>query len=733
MAFNVPINSIAPIQGPSSWVRPPDWIPITDTANEVQFLVCDLGTKTFIIQTTFTRTSGNIYIDWGDGIIDTISSTSTTNTSHVYSVGGTPCSRGYNTWKIRIYGDATCIITNAKHITTLSNTGNNPFYSIGLLEAYFGNNTCNTNSLSFNYFTSLDTANLYSTFGLLEYVKLPATVSWVTQMASMFSNCVSLYVVIMPNSASALNNLSTTFLNCSVLENLIIPSNATLVQSMLQTFTGCSNLKTVFLPTTLNNCSTLQNAFQNCFSLQNVTLPSINLATTLTGMFQNCFSLQWARFTSLPSPVAPLTGVTATTLFQGCRVLQNVYFPNSCSTNALYVINSAFSGCSNLKNIVFPTGFNASNLFTIFQNCISLTNVVFPTSMPGLTNLGSAFSGCNLLRSVTLPTTVSSSISISSIFSNCGSLVSVIIPSGWIITDISGAFQQCHSLQSVSLPTGAQNTWTNMGNLFLNCYNLKSVILPTSLTGAISLSGTFQSCQSLESVSLPATMNNVTSMSQAFVNCFKLRSLTLPTSMSSCTTFQSAFQACYSLINLTMPATVSTSLSNYSSSFLNCINLTTLTMPTTQTTSLNNMSSMIEGCGYLTTINNLNNAGSLTASPQVNVSFGINTRANLLTSLSLRCPMSQFTFNATTAGTFNKLNSLRFLNTSAGQWTGTSPHINIINNDLSTAALNILFADIAAQGNVVSKTINITGCTGAAGLTAADRLVLTSRGWTITG
>ena len=40
---------------------------------------------------------------------------------------------------------------------------------------------------------------------------------------------------------------------------------------------------------------------------------------------------------------------------------------------------------------------------------------------------------------------------------------------------------------------------------------------------------------------------------------------------------------------------------------------------------------------------------------------------------------------------------------------------------------------MAAQGNVVSKTINITSATGAAGLTAGDRLVITSKGWTITG
>jgi hypothetical protein len=86
-----------------------------------------------------------------------------------------------------------------------------------------------------------------------------------------------------------------------------------------------------------------------------------------------------------------------------------------------------------------------------------------------------------------------------------------------------------------------------------------------------------------------------------------------------------------------------------------------------------------------------------------------------------------------TTTNFNKLSSLRLLNASAGQWTGASPQINVSFCNLSTAALNTLFADIAAQGNVVSKTINITSCTGAAGLTAADRLVLTSKGWTITG
>jgi hypothetical protein len=73
------------------------------------------------------------------------------------------------------------------------------------------------------------------------------------------------------------------------------------------------------------------------------------------------------------------------------------------------------------------------------------------------------------------------------------------------------------------------------------------------------------------------------------------------------------------------------------------------------------------------------------------------------------------------------------LNASAGQWTGISPQINVSNTNMSTANLVQLFTDMAAQGNVTSKTINITTATGTAGLTAADRLIITSKGWTITG
>ena len=77
-----------------------------------------------------------------------------------------------------------------------------------------------------------------------------------------------------------------------------------------------------------------------------------------------------------------------------------------------------------------------------------------------------------------------------------------------------------------------------------------------------------------------------------------------------------------------------------------------------------------------------------------------------------------------------KLNSLRLRNNGTGQYAGTSPQINISYTSLGQAALVQVFNDLPT---VTSKTINITGASGAAALTAPERAIATGKGWTITG
>jgi hypothetical protein len=249
--------------------------------------------------------------------------------------------------------------------------------------------------------------------------------------------------------------------------------------------------------------------------------------------------------------------------------------------------------------------------------------------------------------------------------------------------------------------------------------------MPTSLTGVTTLSNTFISCYKLESVTFPATMNSVTTATSAFNGCNSLTSVTMPTSMSACTNFSSIFANCYKITSITLPATVSAATTTYASAFQYCMSLKTLTLPTTQQTALTTFASAFQYCGALTTINNLDKLGSLTATPLV--TGDLNTFMNLETALSFNNPFSKLTLNGQSATNFNLLNSLRLLNTGAGQWTGTTPHINVSFCDLGIAALNQLFTDLTT---ITSKTINITGCTGAAGCT---RSIATAKGWTVTG
>jgi len=155
----------------------------------------------------------------------------------------------------------------------------------------------------------------------------------------------------------------------------------------------------------------------------------------------------------------------------------------------------------------------------------------------------------------------------------------------------------------------------------------------------------------------------------------------------------------------------------------------TITLPTTQTSLVTAAQNMFNACGNLKTVSQLGKVGSLTATPLVLGTNGTSFSAsNILTSLTFNCPFSRFTFNGSSAtANFNKLNSLRLLNASAGQYTGSSPQINVSYCDLGIAALNQLFTDLPT---VTAKTINITGCTGAAGCT---RTIATAKGWVVTG
>ena len=732
MAFNLPVqNYFSRTTGPAVYSRPACWPVITDVATEVQFLFCDLGDAACQIRTLFTRTSGsqNIIIDWGDATISTVTTTGTTDTTHTYTPGaGTPCpSLGYTTFIIRVYFTGTGVsVLNNCNIMAILNTASTAVGSpqiCHVLEAYYGNSTQNVTPVNFYSIIGSSCVSIYIN---LQFVKLPATVSWTTWLTT-FSHCFSLLKVVMPTSNSAVLQFNNAFQNCWNLLEIIFPSNSTAIQNMSGAFNGCNNLRSVTLPTTMNSCTDWGSCFFTCGNLRSVTMPSINATNNLQYAFYNCTQLEWVKFTSMPT-----VGANIANCFQDCLNLQTVYFPATVSNPlSLYSLNTTFSGCRQLKNIVLPSNMNVSTFESTFNSCSSLISCILPATSPGCIAYNNTFLACVCLLKITLPAAPTAAVSFQSLFNSCYKLQEVTIPSGYILSNFNQTFLQCASLKTISWTPGVQNSIQQMQLTFVGCYLLTSFTMPTSMNLLNNLTSTFSGCRSLLSLTFPSSLNAVTTMANCFSGNIGFTSVTLPTSMSACNNFSGTFNSCISLTNITFPNTVG-AVTTFNGCFAGCNSLKTCVLPgAAQLSLVNDINAMFSGCSDLVTLTNFDKIGSLTATPLMSASAFNNNRFKGGSTISFYGPLSLLTLNGVNVKT--DVQNVRLLNTSAGQWTGSSPQINITFTNMSTAQIVQLFNDMAAQGAVVSKTINITGATGAAALTTADRLIVTSQGWTIIG
>jgi hypothetical protein len=421
--------------------------------------------------------------------------------------------------------------------------------------------------------------------------------------------------------------------------------------------------------------------------------------------------------------------------FQSCVNLQNVYFPATGTAGSIYNFNTTFGSCTQLKNIVLPSNINVSTFASTFISCVSLISCILPTSAAACTSYINTFNACNSLLRVRLPGAPSSSVSLAGAFSGCLKLQEVTIPAGYVFASMDSTFQNCYSLKTLTWTLGIQNSLTSLNNTFFNCYILQSITLPSSMTALTTLVNTFANCYLLTSVSLPSSLNSVTSMASCFQQCYKLDTVTLPTSMSACTLFNSTFVNCKSISSITLPSIVGVVIT-FNLTFSGCISLKTCVLPSQgagRLSSVSNISNMFAQCSNLTTLTNFAKIGSLTATPLMSATGILYNRFSNGSAISFSGPLSALALNGGSAAQKADVQSVRLFNTSAGQWAGASPQINISFTNMSTAAINTLFADMAAQPSVVSKTINITSATGSAGLTPTNRSVITSKGWTITG
>ena len=421
-------NFNLPLQG-NYWTPPSDWIDISSVNNnEINLLVRDGYALKFIVD---VASSGTYSIDWGDGVIEN-SRASGTGYAHTYTLGGgTPCSLGYTTFRIRIY--------NATNTITRFRFQNLQASDIGFLR------------------TQVIVPVLWAVFGT----------TGLTSMANAFfasSNyfCPSLQAVFLPSTYTSMTSFSQTFAFASSLlfvRNFNVPwGNVTAMDS---TFSNCASLNTIQFPTTLpNTITTLQSCFNTCVGLETVNFSTNfpNSCTNFTNMFDGCRALKTFKFPSSWPTTASAQNYQA--MFRNCNSITNLTLPSSWPTTLnSQAISFMFQGCVNLQSMTFPSSglpSTITNLQEIFNGATGIIKIDFGTSGgSGVTSLVNAFVGCSSLQEIILPTSMPA------------------------VTDASGAFSSCSNLQSITNLSGVGRNAAGTGTNFTS-YITSSFI--TSIT-----------------------------------------------------------------------------------------------------------------------------------------------------------------------------------------------------------------------------------------------------------
>ncbi len=448
------------------WEPPADWIDISAVGdNEINLLVTSGAGFAFVV----TTASGTYSIDWGDGTIEDNCASNATK-YHEYTTNGTPCSLGYETWKVRIYNASGNIIYfRPAQLPTLVHTQNIP-----LLSVVFG-----TNNL-----TNLD--NVFVSCNQLESVVFP-TFDYCTSAYQTFSACANLQNVVLPASFGAITNTTYMFKSCCKLGTITLPEWGSVTNATTM-FYGCSLLQEIQMPTSWGNVTNISGMFQFCNRLQSFAFPDSNgLITNMSTLFKNCSNLSSVTF---PSSWGNVT--TIANMFEGNASLTTLTLPSSWGliTN----ITTLFLSCSKLKSVVLPTSWGSvTTVSSMFSGCTLLDTVELPSVWGSVTDCGNIFSNCTTLRNITIPANWGSISNASSMFYQCTSLLAVQLPTIWrLASSIAYMFFGCSALTKVTLPDSYSASCLDYTMMFYGCSGLKSIVNLNKL-GSLGNQGNFGS------------------------------------------------------------------------------------------------------------------------------------------------------------------------------------------------------------------------------------------------
>jgi len=659
----------------STWVRNAGWLALPDVTGQQMFAGL-VRIDNHAMNYLALSAAGNYTVDWGDGVVENISSGVQANHLYDYSTydvaGTTLVTHTGETYKQAIV----TVVPNGGNLTTLdlqkrhtSLPAVNTNYSFSWLDI-----VCEGASLA-NFYVCTNFPHNGGTppmrTNYLEQVRLKNNALSGISFQYMFFNSIRIksVEVFIPITAT---KLSAMFWYAYGIERVVITGDTSGINDVSSMFGMCRSLRSAPMFNT-QSVTTVASMFNGCASLVDVPLYNLQSATTMADMFSGCSALKTI-------PAFNTVNVTSFSgLFANCYALEYVPFFDTTGANNF---SSMFSGCSKIQRVPefdfsSVTGANITNLFNACDSLIESP----PLNVPSATSLANIFSGCRSLKKVgSITTSTTLLTSVASSFLNCYSLEEAPLFNTNAVTNFSSMFQLCYSLKSV--PAYNTTAATNMSSMFKNCYKLKTVPLFTT-NNVTTMANMFENCYALESV--PAfNTGNVTTMSTMFLNCYALRNVPV-FDTSKVVTFTNCFNSCFSLEKVE-GWVCPTSLGNViiASMFSGCSALTKL--PDFNTSAVNNASSFIQNCTALSEI------------PDYNFS-AVTTGATIFSGCA----------NLTKAKT-----------------TGLTRTNSFANMRLTAAAIDDIFTGL---GTGTGQTITVTGNPGAATCTPS---IAQAKGWAVT-
>jgi hypothetical protein len=374
--------------------------------------------------TGFT-TDGSVTVDWGDGVVETL-----TTAAHTFTDGG-----AYHTIGFRLnsgtYFKPNLFASSAYRSLVIA-TG--PAPASMKVDASTGFQSC-ANLRAFD--AAVDT-------------------SVTTTFQSAWTQCLNLTSFPLINTAAG-TNFQSTWQSCTGLTSFPLINTAA-GTNFQNAWAFCSNLTSFPLINTAAGTN-FQSTWQSCSNL--TSFPLINTAAGTS------FSTAWGGCTGLTS--FPLINTAAGTNFQNAWIFcSNLTSFPLINTAAGTNFNSTWNGCTGLTSFPLINTAAGTSFFQAWYGCTGLTSFPLINTAAG-TDFQSTWTNCRGLTSFPLINTAAGT-SFNSTWSGCTGLTSFPLINTAAGTSFNAAWNGC----------------TNLSSFPANMFNTTGTLFATAFTNAFS-------------------------------------------------------------------------------------------------------------------------------------------------------------------------------------------------------------------------------------------------------